>query len=140
LHNPDKLTQAQKRGIEPGKGSNWEFHNDKRNMEAPKPRSARELRNAQERLAEMALEQEDPKAWLREVLEALDLRSRQTPKTLREENCGPYAGTIRGYKQHLKAYTRPCNMCDEKAREEEASRLSRLGLQMEVGQWQISMS
>lgn len=68
-----KLTQNQKRGLTPGRKSNREFNNDRRNMDPVRPRAAAELIAAQQRLAELALTAEDPQAWLSDVLRALGL-------------------------------------------------------------------
>lgn len=69
-----KLTQNQKRGLAVGRRSDREFTNDRRNMEPVRPRAEAELRVAQSRLAELALGQDDPQAWLSDVLRALGLR------------------------------------------------------------------
>lgn len=137
-----KLTPAQKRGHEAGKGSAREFHSDKRGqgMESVRPRTLDEIRAAQIRLADMALQQDTPQEWLTDVLEALGLRKRVTASAEVTGNaCGPLAGTQRGYEQHLRAYSRPCNMCDASARAAETARLSRLGITMkETGQWKVT--
>jgi hypothetical protein len=68
-----KLTQGQKRGMVPGRWSQREYVNDRRNMEPVRPRPDAELRVAQSRLAELALDKNDPAAWLSDVLSALGL-------------------------------------------------------------------
>jgi DNA-binding TFAR19-related protein (PDSD5 family) len=69
----NKLTQGQKRGMVPGRWSQRDYVNDRRNMEPVKPRSAAELRTAQSRLSELALDKDDPAEWLSDVLSALGL-------------------------------------------------------------------
>ena len=69
----NKMTQSEKRGFAVAKHSNREYHNDRRNLETVKPRPAAELRDAQRKLAELALAAEDPAAWLSDVLSALGL-------------------------------------------------------------------
>jgi hypothetical protein len=68
-----KLTQAQKRGMVPGKWSAREYVNDRRNLDPVRPRTAAELTAAQSKLAELALAAEDPAEWLSDVLSALGL-------------------------------------------------------------------
>jgi hypothetical protein len=68
-----KLTQSQKRGFAVAKHSNREFHNDRRVVDAPKPRTQAELVAAQRGLASLALAKEEPAEWLSDVLRALGL-------------------------------------------------------------------
>lgn len=68
-----KLTQGQKRGNLAGRHNNREFHNDRRVIDAPRPRAEAELAAAQMRLAELALDKDDPAQWLSDVLRALGL-------------------------------------------------------------------
>lgn len=139
-----KLTASQKRGHTAGTKPAREFHHDKRGqgMEPVRPRTLDEIRAAQVRLADMALCTDTPQEWLRDVLEALGLRKRvETEADVPGEGCGPLAGTQQGYEQHLRAYGRPCNMCDAKARADEATRLARMGITMkETGQWKVTSS
>jgi hypothetical protein len=107
-----KLTHNQKRGYTPGKASNHEFHNDRRAVESTAPRPPAQLRNAQLVLAEIALEADDPTAWLTEVLVALDLCYVVSVEPLAERtDCGRFRGTKRGYNIHLRSYTRVCEDC-----------------------------
>lgn len=82
---------------------------------------------AQLNLAEMALEKDDPVAWLGDVLDVLDLRARIKVKKMRRvEACVPYTGSMRGYNTHLRTYTYPCTACNkvrESIREAEQHRL-----------------
>lgn len=136
-----KLTKLQKRGYEAGRGNNREFHNDRRTLDPPAPRDPQELQAAQLELARMALKQEQPEAWLRDVLDALGLRHVVQAKPVVGEGCGEFRGTARGYEMHLRGYTTPCNMCDAVARAREAERLSRLGITHNVeggGTWTVS--
>jgi hypothetical protein len=71
-----KLTQMQKRGLPAGKGAKREHTLDRPSIEAVKPRPLEELQQVQMSFAGMALEHEDPEAWLADVLEALGLRVR----------------------------------------------------------------
>ena len=68
-----KLTQNQKRGLTPGRKSNKEFVNDRRNMDPVHPRADAELVRAQRKLAELALATDNPAEWLSDVLTALGL-------------------------------------------------------------------
>ena len=133
-----KLTGFQKRGST----SHYDMSNDKRGLQIPvHARSAEELKAAQRGLAEMALTQPEPEVWLRDVLEALGLLRQVTVKKEPKEMCGIYQGTMRGYELHLRAYSRPCNMCDAVARSDENARLARLGIKYEEsGTWAISTS
>lgn len=108
----NKLTHNQKRGYAPGKASNHEYHNDRRAVETTPARQPVQLRAAQLALAEMALEAEDPAAWLTEVLRALDLCRRMPVEPLPQRtDCGSFRGTKRGYNIHLRGYTKVCDDC-----------------------------
>ena len=107
-----KLTHNQKRGFGPGKSSSMELHNDRRAVDAPKPRLAAELVRAQLALAELALDADDPQEWLTDVLEAMGLRQRiDTSPPPEYAECGIYEGTKRGYNIHLRGYTKLCEAC-----------------------------
>lgn len=67
-----KMTSSEKRGYQRKRASR-EYHNDHRNMPPVSARSAQELRSAQVVLAGWALEQDEPQAWLGDVLSALGL-------------------------------------------------------------------
>ena len=134
-----KLTHNQKRGLAAGRASNLEFHNDRRTADYVAERSPEQLQAAQRGLADMALVQEDPEAWLRDVLSALGLLRHVVPPAEGFRTaCYPHAGTKRGYEIHLRSYTKPCNMCDAVARAAETERLRRMGVTMEEsGAWTI---
>jgi len=137
----NKLTKQDKRGIIPGTSSAKEYYADKRGIEhTRRDWTEDEVRNAQVVLAEMALEMDEPEVWLREVLQTLGLFSRAPVQQTGYDVCGVYAGSKRGLDQHLRTYSRPCNMCDEVRRKAEAERLHLMGLKEESEKWTISSS
>lgn len=74
-----KMTQADKRGFQPGTMSSREYHADRRGQGLPPvpPRTREEIRNAQHNLAAMALDKPDPAGWLRETLDMLGIRMKR---------------------------------------------------------------
>jgi hypothetical protein len=65
-----KMTQKEKRG---DARNSREYMNDRRNLEPVRVRAEAELAVAQSRLAELALDKENPAEWLSDVLSALGL-------------------------------------------------------------------
>lgn len=130
----DKLTQSQKRGYAPAKASTREMHNDRRVIDAPRGRTLDELRCAREQLAVLALDHPDldtdeqRERWLFEVLEMMGLLEIQERRKDEGQACWPYNGTVRGYDQHLRTYTRTCGDCESAHQVDLAGRLSALGI------------
>ena len=85
---------------------------DKRVIETVAPRTQAEIHAARVNLADMALTQDDPRAWLRDVLEAMGLDNAGWAESRQwVEPCYPVGGTYRGYILHLISYTRMCDLC-----------------------------
>lgn len=109
-----KWTPEQKRIHSTDRGYSLDVNNNARIMAIRHVLDPALCRTAQINLAEMALAQDDPEEWLRDVLTALDLDRRfKARKTTRDEACVPYTGTRRGYNTHLRTYTYPCAACKE---------------------------
>lgn len=139
-----KLTQGQKRGYEPAKASNREFHNDRRTLDAPALRAPQEVHAAQLQLAALALEKPDSAQWLADVLEALGIREfvQGVARTRRPGDCAGHRGTLRGYNIHLRNYTSPCTPCANARHRELLASMVRLGVLSEAGgeKWTLRWS
>lgn len=117
-----KLTSAQKRGDVRVQDRGQIDVGNREILSITRPRSNAELADAQLNLAGLAAEHPDLKtdeereAWLRDVLEYLGLEKpiARKQKKLLPLACWPYTGTERGYNVHLRTYTDPCVVCQQK--------------------------
>lgn len=85
-------------------------------------------RAVQSTLAVLALDTGDPVSWLRDTLDALDLR-RTIAVPDKDRVCGVYSGTIRGYNTHLRFYTRFCGPCEAFRQEALAAKTALRGIE-----------
>lgn len=130
-HFAQRLTREQKRSTKPILVAAMDVHSDQSMAPVP-PRDPQDLYKAQLNLADMALAQPDPEAWLRDVLDALALRAEIWDRVRKEQMvCWPYTGTSRGLNTHFRTSTRVCGSCESIRQERYAARMSALSLDPE---------
>lgn len=99
----------------------------------PSSRTNEELRGVQVALAGIALELDAGEGGLREVLEVLGLLRRFDAVRLDPRrstaSCEPWTGTLRGYRQHIRASSTPCPACTNERVRDLAARWKRMGIE-----------
>ena len=99
-------------------------------------RTATQVRDLQLRIAGKVFDdgadapaEDDQKAELRELLLTLGLLRVTTKVSVTAAACGPLAGSLRGYRKHLAAYSMPCQRCIDARQHELDERWRNLGIE-----------